>query len=352
VGVNFVLSPRQRLILAAIVEDYVLSAEPVGSRALSKHGEIHFSPATIRNDMADLEEMGYLDQPHTSAGRIPSNKGYRFYVDHLLLQNSTADVSGLGQLRNVFVAKMNEVEHMIQQTAIVLSQLTKYTSIVVGPTLQQERVKRIDLVPLAKGQTVLLFVTDSGRVENSQIQLSEDLKAEDISRMVALLNSKLVGVPLTRLKSQSYRQVAVEMADALEHYEDALAILDQLETVGQTVDDRFYVGGTSNMFAQPEFRDIDKVMPLLAIFEQATSIQQVFPVLSVHGVHVRIGMENQDPTLQDCAVVSATYTVGGVPVGTVGLLGPTRMNYARVIRIMDYVSTSLTQVLTRGAKDS
>lgn len=338
------LTPRQKMILNSIVEEYVRLAEPVGSRALSKHWDIKLSPATIRNEMADLEELGYLEQPHTSAGRIPSQRGYRFYVDHLVKDHS-ADVQTLGSLRGLFQERMDEVERVIQQAATVLSQLTQYTSIVLGPKMKQEdKVKHIQLVPLAVNKAVVILVTDTGHVENRQVQMSEDISADDVVKMVNLLNSKLVGTPIRHMRSHLYREVANEMANTLLHYEDALALLDELATVGASGEERVYVGGATQILAQPEFRDIDKVKPLLEMLESQDSALAVLP--KGIGLHVLIGQENKAPMLQDCSVISTTYTVDGVPVGTLGILGPTRMNYSHVMQMINSVSAVLTKVMT------
>ncbi len=337
------LTDRQKLILAALVEDYVRSAEPVGSRTLSKHSLISFSPATIRNEMADLEEMGYLDQPHTSAGRIPSQKGYRFYVDHLVTSKTPIESQTLESLRDLFQQKMNEVERMIQQTSVVLSELTQYTSIVLGPTLKQGRVKQLELVPLGNRQAVAILVTDTGAVYNRQVELSPDVSSEEIASMVRFLNAKLTDVPLTHLRSKLHRVISNELADALEHFEDALAILDGLTMTNFSEADKIYVNGATNILAQPEFQDLDKVRPLLAMLE-SSAIGQIV-LAGGEGLSVRIGQENNVPTLRDCTIISATYTVNNVPVGRIGVLGPTRMNYARVIQILEYTSRALTQTL-------
>ncbi|MBX5436463.1 MAG: heat-inducible transcription repressor HrcA [Alicyclobacillaceae bacterium] len=337
------LTSRQKLILSAIVEDYVRSAEPVGSRALSKHNEIHLSAATIRNEMADLEEMGLLDQPHMSAGRIPSQKGYRFYVDNLMMR-AEIDAETLAALREVFVQRMTEVERIIQQTSIVLSQLTQYTTIVKGPRLDAGRIKRVELVPLVRGTVVAILVTDTGHVVSRQVLMSEDVTPDDLAQIVNLLNTKLREVPLSRMRSHFYQEVSEEMARTLERYEDALAVLDELCAVDPE-SGRVYVGGTTNILAQPEFRDVDKVRPLLALLEREETAGQVLPKHQP-GLQVRIGRENEVPMLQECTVIAATYAVDGVPVGSVGVLGPTRMNYARVVRILDYVSNALTRVMT------
>lgn len=339
------LTPRQQLILSAIVEDYIVSAEPVGSRTLSKHSDFRLSPATIRNEMADLEELGYLAQPHTSAGRIPSQKGYRYYVDNLT-PVAEIDQATLSVLRDVFRERMTEIERVIQQTSVCLSQLTQYTSIVLGPQMQQERIRHIQLVPLGQGKAVAILVTDSGHVENRQVQLSEDISSSDVVQMVNLLNHRLQDVPVGRLRSHLYREIANEMASTLEHYEDAIAVLDELNRAADSGHANVYVGGATNILGQPEFRDVDKVRPLLELLERADWQQasHVLP-LQVPGVQVRIGLENDVPTLQDFSVVSHTYSVMGQPVGSIGVIGPTRMDYARVMRILDYAATALSNVM-------
>lgn len=339
------LSDRQKLILSMIVEDYVRCAEPVGSRALSKHDEIQLSAATIRNEMSDLEELGFLDQPHTSAGRIPSQKGYRFYVDHLLSRREI-DSTTLSSLRDVYLEKMTEVERVFHQTAVVLSQLTQYTSIVLGPKVYQEKINSIQLVPLNSRAAVAILVTDSGQVQSRQVQWVEEISPQDMAQLVNLLNARLHGVPVANLRSQSYREIASEMANVLEHCENAIAMLDELCAVADETDERLYVGGTNNMLAQPEFRDVDKVRPLLALLEQAKTARLLL-MPGGTGVQVRIGLENGIGPLQDCTVISTSIAIDDEPFGTLGVLGPTRMDYARVMQILDYAGRTLIGAIRR-----
>jgi heat-inducible transcriptional repressor len=338
-----VLTGRQRLVLNAVVEDYVRSAEPVGSRTLSKHGEIQFSAATIRNEMADLEDMGFLDHLHTSSGRIPSQKGYRFYVDNLLQRQEIVS-DELDALKGMFQERIHEVERIISQTSTILSHLTNQVTIVLGPRIQQERVKKIELIPITKGRAVAILVTDTGHVQDRQVQFSDDIAVEDITAIVSLLNDKLAGVPLAKVKSRFYREVVSEMAAMLEHYEDVLGVIEELSSVADTAES-VYVGGAANILAQPEFRDIDKVRPLLILLESAELANQVLPEI-YGGLDVRIGQENVAEPLQDCTVISTTYSMPGMAIGRIGIVGPTRMDYARIIQILDYTSRSLTKILT------
>lgn len=347
------LTQRQQMILSAIVENYVQFAEPVGSRTLSKHQEFQLSPATIRNEMADLEELGYLDQPHASAGRVPSHKGYRYYVDHLQPEHRDVDSQTLRTLRELFRERMDELERVIQQTSVVLSQLTQYTSIILGPQVRHEKIQHIQLIPIGAGKAVAILVTDTGHVSNRQVQLSEDISSDEVARMVEVLNRRLHGVSISKFRSNLYREMALEMADTLEHYEDALAVLDELAAVSKEDASKIYVGGTTNILAQPEFRDVDKVRPLLEMLErgESTHLQSVVPVTGP-GIQIRIGSENENKLLQDFTVISSVYSVDGVPVGGIGVIGPTRMNYSRVIQILDYVSFALTNVMSERSGGS
>ncbi|WP_067931189.1 heat-inducible transcriptional repressor HrcA [Alicyclobacillus kakegawensis] len=339
------LTDRQKLILGAVVEDYVFSAEPVGSRTLSKHERIRYSAATIRNEMADLEEMGYLAQPHTSAGRVPSQRGYRFYVDHLMMQTEI-DAQTVQRLREVFQQRIDAVERMIQQTAVVVSQLTSYTSIVSGPRRNSERIRQVQIISLSPGSAVAIVVTNAGTVHDRPIRLPDDMSAQELERLVNLLNSKLAGSPLAYMKSTLYQEIATDMAGVLEHYEGALGVLDELLRVAEEKKEPVFVGGAINVLAQPEFHDVEKARPLLALLEQVDALYSVLPD-EEGGISVRIGEENAVPALQDCTVIAATYSVGGQPVGRIGVLGPTRMNYARVMQILDYAAGALTDTLQR-----
>lgn len=334
------LSERQKLILSAIVQDYVLSAEPIGSRALSKHDQIHFSAATIRNEMADLEEMGYLDQPHTSAGRIPSQEGYRFYVDHLLSQDRL-NIVNVGALRELFRQRIDEIERLLQQTATVLSQLTQYTSIVLGPKMSEETIRELQLIPLVSGKAVAILVTNTGNVLNKHVRIPPDMDMDDVVQIMNLLNDKISGTPLSKVRSRMYRELSAELSAVMERYEGALEFLDGFTNIPDH-NAKVYVDGTTNILAQPEFRDVEKVRPLLELLERAEAAEQLLPQQA--GIQVRIGKENPVPTLQDCTVISADYTLSGVPVGRIGIVGPTRMDYSRVMQILNYTSGSLSRL--------
>lgn len=340
------LTERQRMILSAIVDDYIRSAEPVGSRSISKRGDVGFSPATIRNEMADLEDLGFLEQPHTSAGRIPSTKGYRYYVDHLVKLNEVSD-SDLRLMHSIVTEKMNRMEQVIQHAAQVLSNLTNYTSILLGPELLSNSLKHFGLVPLEGNAAVAIIVTNAGHVQNRTISLPEGLSMSDMEKVVNILNAKLSGVPLVRLKSKLYAEVGEELSRHVEHYEGLLAALDH--ALNREEGHRVYLSGMTNMLTQPEFKDVDKLKTILDLLDETPAIMKLFSSLPV-GIQVRIGTENDHKAISDCSLITATYAIDGQPLGTIGILGPTRMEYGKVISLLDLISKDLGSMMSRWYK--
>ncbi|MFC4811326.1 heat-inducible transcriptional repressor HrcA [Paenibacillus sp. GCM10023250] len=340
------LSDRQRMILNVIIDDYIRSAEPIGSRSISKRSDVSFSPATIRNEMADLEELGYLEQPHTSAGRVPSIKGYRYYVDHLVKLGAVSE-RDLHLVRSYFTEKMNQMEHIIQHAAMILSNMTNYTSIVLGPETFTTSLKHFQLVPLSEDSAVAIIVTNTGHVENRTISLPPDMNMEEMQQAVNILNAKLVGVPLVRLKSKLYSEVGQELDRYADQFERLLGILD--ETMESDNDHRVFMSGTTNMLTQPEFKDVDKVKTLLDLLEETPTIMQMFNALP-SGIQVRIGTENTHEAINNCSLITATYSVEGKSLGTIGILGPTRMDYGKVISLLDILSKDMAVLLGRWYK--
>ncbi|OEF96937.1 heat-inducible transcriptional repressor HrcA [Vulcanibacillus modesticaldus] len=342
------LSERQKLILSAVVDNYIQSAEPIGSRSIAKRNDIGFSPATIRNEMADLEEMGFLIQPHTSAGRIPSNKGYRYYVDHLINpQGIKISKDVLNNIRKIFTEQFNEFEQVIEQTATILSEITNYTSIILGPEIFNTKLKHIQIIPLADNSIIVILVTNTGKVEHKTLTIPKGVSSDEIERLVNFLNSKLVGVPLYQLKSKIKSEIYQEFITNFNNYERSMAIIDQLFIdLDQDSDNKVYVGGATNILNQPEFNDLEIIKDIFSLFERTDEVKQLIKPNN-KGIEVRIGTENNLETASNCSVITATYEVDGESIGTIGIFGPTRMNYSRVIRILEYLADDFTQFFTR-----
>ncbi|MFF2090350.1 heat-inducible transcriptional repressor HrcA [Paenibacillus sp. NPDC058174] len=340
------LTDRQRMILNAIIDDYIRSAEPVGSRSISKRGDVGFSPATIRNEMADLEELGFLEQPHTSAGRIPSTKGYRYYVDHLVNLNEVNE-QDLTKVRSFFSEKVNEMEQVIQHAAMILSNLTNYTSILLGPEMFSTSLKHFSLVPLDASSAVAIIVTNTGHVENRTIQIPPGVSMEEMEKVVRILNTKLVGVPLIRLKSKLHAEMGQELDRYIDHCEEVLGVLDK--ALQSDDEHRIFLSGTTNMLTQPEFKDVDKVKTILDLLDERPAIMKMFSALP-SGIQVRIGTENDQEAIADCSLITATYSVDGQSLGTIGILGPTRMEYGKVISLLNIISKDMALMLGRWYK--
>ncbi|WP_195572662.1 heat-inducible transcriptional repressor HrcA [Paenibacillus sp. 1001270B_150601_E10] len=338
------LTERQRLILAAIVDDYISSAEPVGSRTISKRGDVGYSPATIRNEMADLEELGFLEQPHTSAGRIPSQKGYRYYVDHLV-RLDTLSSEEMKRLKTMFAEKITAMEQVVQHASSVLAQLTNYTSIALGPEMFSTTLRHFQLLPLNEETAVAIVVTSTGHVENKTVSIPPGVSKEELEKVVNILNAKLAGIPLIQLRSQLYTEVGAELNKYVSHAQEMIGLLESV-VGGPDSHREVYLNGTSNMLFQPEFKDVDKIKTIWDLLEETPALIKVIGD-APSGIQVRIGQENGHEAIANCSLITATYTFDGQPLGTIGLLGPTRMEYARVLNLLNVVSSQLNLFLNR-----
>ncbi len=348
---SYLLSERQKLILRAIIDEYIKYAEPVGSRSISKMGDIPFSSATIRNEMADIEEMGYLEQPHTSAGRIPSNKGYRYYVDNLInLQELVDSKNLLTNIRQNFAQKKSQFEQVLEETASILSDLTTYTSIVMGPDLHNTKLSKLEIIPLNDINIVVVLVTDSGRVESQRIELPQELTSEEIERLVRILNYQLVGTPLHQLKQRIETEIQEAYLRNLHDYERVSDIINELSTkLDLELENKIYLGGTANLLNQPEFSNVESIRRLLGLFQHTDIVKHLLETAN-EGIEVRIGLEDDIAGTNKLSIITASYHVGGRPMGTIGIFGPTRMDYNRVIRILDALTEDYSEYISRYLK--
>ncbi|WP_046174143.1 heat-inducible transcriptional repressor HrcA [Domibacillus indicus] len=339
------LTDRQLFILQIIIDDFIRSAQPVGSRHLAKKNDVSYSPATIRNEMADLEEMGFLEKTHTSSGRVPSEKGYRYYVDHLLSPGSLRR-SERTAIHSVFADRQEGLEKAIQNAATILSELTSYTSIVLGPKFNDNKVKSLQIIPIDAQTAVAIIVTNTGHVENRVFSLPEGIEPADIEKMVNILNDRLTGVPLSELRHKIYKETTELMRRHLRNYEAVLHMF--AEASGGSPIGKLFIGGKTNIFNQPEFRDVEKVRLVMDMMEKEHDVYQMIrPTDAKAGVQVKIGTENAEQAMEDCSLITASYSVGDQPVGTIAILGPKRMEYSRVITLVDFLSHDMTNVLTR-----
>ncbi len=336
------LDERKFLILQAIIDDYITTAMPVGSRTISRKSGVGFSPATIRNEMSDLEELGYLDQPHTSAGRVPSYKAYRLYVDKLMHAQALSDAE-----RQKLFSHMNtrtrQVETVIRRAARVLSDATQYTSLVLSPHMASLHIKHVQIVPVSDGVALLVIVTSAGIVKDAVIHIPQGLSADHLYAISRMLTEQLADQPL-----ESVRQIFAEMirdmganrkflADTMQVIEDRIAAQDQREV---------YVGGQANLLNYPEYSDVKKAQNFLAVLESQDTLRRVLGQGGDMEIRIRIGPENELDALKDCSILTATYRMGDNSTGTLGIIGPTRMNYNRVVTVLDFMGRAISQLLS------
>lgn len=339
-----ILDIRKMRILQAIVDDYIMTAAPVGSRTISKRSDMGLSPATIRNEMSDLTELGFLEQPHTSAGRVPSEKAYRLYVNHLM---STANLSDeeADYIRRHLDTRVHEVGEVIRQTAKVLSDMTNYTSMVLVPQVSGLKLKRISLIPVSEGTAMAVVVTDTGVTKNAMINVPATLKPEDLEKISKLITEKLDGHRLADAITSVLPQIKLEVG---EQADMVGTMLSQIEKTMSEQD--VEVVGASNILDYPEYSDAAKARSFLTEIEQGDYLYKVLTDASDVEMSVKIGAENDNPDMRDCSVVTVTYKAGGKNIGTMGVVGPTRMDYGKVMAILKYMSSSLSDILSKILK--
>jgi heat-inducible transcriptional repressor len=333
-----VLNERQEMILKLIVEEYVKTAEPVGSRTLSKHMDV--SPATIRNEMSDLEELGFLEKTHTSSGRVPSEKGYRYYIE-TIIKNVETENGDFSEFDNLFENREIEREEVIREAINLLSQATNCTAIALGPNAYNSRVKKVQLIPLRETQALILVITNLGYVESKQMTIPEDMEMSELVKVIDLLNELLVDTPISQVSEKLHFEIQRQQIKELLKYRET--IVDSfIEAFSKFAQTKYYLTGQSNMLYQPEFNDVAKLREFLNTIEN----NEIFKIVetSTEGVSVKIGTENTVTAMRDCTVISAQYEAEGGEHGTISVVGPTRMEYRKVISLIKYLSRHLSKM--------
>lgn len=334
------LTERQLLILQTIIDDFIETAHPIGSRALSKKESIDLSAATIRNVMADLEDMGLLEKTHSSSGRVPSEKGYRYYVDRVI--SPTLKARELHLMKHIIHGNLLEMEQVVQLSADLLSQLTNYTAIILGPNELDAKLKEIQLITLTDQTAVAILITDTGHVEHRSFSISPSVSLEDIERMVNILNDRLVGVPIIKLESTLKTEVYALMKA---HVKDHELMYDYLKSVLHYDDTaKLYIGGSSNIMMQPEFKDVSKIYEFYSMLDKE---EELISLLTNYqdGINVTIGNENKMDAIKHFSLITSPYKLGTNQIGTIALIGPTRMEYRKVITLLQSLSNEMNDLL-------
>lgn len=341
------LDERKEKILKAIIQTYLETGEPVGSRTISKYSGLKLSSATIRNEMSDLEELGYIIQPHTSAGRIPSDKGYRFYVDQIIQEKD----SQVNAMQDMMIQRVDRVELLLKQMAQILASNTNYATMVSGPNYHQTKLKFIQLSRVEANKLLIVVVVEGNIIRNSFVTLDEELSNEEILNLNILLNNSLNGLTIqeinlgviARLKEQAgiHRQV-VEF------------VLNEVsEAIGSQAEDlQIYTSGATNIFKYPELSDTENASKLISTLEQKELLKGLFdenqaPSASDSQIQVYIGDETPVKTMKDCSVVTANYVLGDGLRGTIGIIGPKRMDYEKVVGTLRTLVTQLNETFNK-----
>lgn len=339
------LSERKKNILRAVVVNYIKTAEPVGSRTVARFYRMGLSSATIRNEMADLEEMGYLVQPHTSAGRVPSQLGYRYYVDNLIDINELGVDDDLELTSSLSTEKMREIEQIIINSARVLSSATNQTSLIMGPQFRKSAFHQLRILPLDEQRGLVVLITDTGFIKNKVIDLQQKLSPTELHQVVSYLNQKLYGLTIDQVTTSLINELKRDLFKRMEILEQAFILLE--ESLKEEKQIRVFLGGTTNILNQPEFKDVDKIRRMLNLFEQEPLLFKILEDNSSEDdITVRIGTENEFEDIRECTLVTGTYKIHDKTIGSVGVLGPTRMDYRRVIGVMRRLVDHLNQSLS------
>jgi len=336
---------RKFKILQAIIDDYILTAVPVGSRTISKKYDMGLSSATIRNEMSDLEELGYLDQPHVSAGRIPSTKAYRLYVDQLL-QNGLLQSSDASSVQEHFVGRMRQMEDVIDHAAQVLSSLTHYTAVVLPPSGKQPRIRTLQLVPVSDTNALVVIVTDVGIVRDTIIRVSDQLDSDALYAISRAMTAELAGHTL-----EEASEMLPQLAERLHTGEKLMkGISGLIDSASDKRRGHVGIGGTSNMLNYPEYNDVEKARNFLSLVETRDKLASIIDQQGEMAFTVRIGPETGVPEMADCSIVTATYSTRSGQQGTIGVIGPTRMQYSKVLSILNMMGNELTALFDQNGE--
>lgn len=337
------LTERMKEVLRIVIEDYTLTAEPVSSFAISKKSNLHLSPATIRNIMSDLEEMGLLVQPHTSAGRVPTEKGYRYYIDYLL---DVHELSGeeKRELRSRYPIYQPEGKNLFREACRILSASSHYLGVVWAPRMSLLVLQHIEFVRLKRYLVLAILVSTTGIVQNRIIEMEEDFSQSDLDHLSDYLNGLLTGLTLYQVKEKLLDQMRAEKHAYNHLYQQAIKLGEQALSSFDETD--VYIEGRMNILSEPEFGNISTMIDLFRAFEEkATMVKLLDKCMAPRGVQISIGSESEVQEMETCSLVTSTYGCEGKVWGALGVIGPRRMNYSKVIPLVDYSARLLSEIL-------
>ena len=343
------LDERKWKILQAIIKTYLETGEPVGSRTISKYADLNLSSATIRNEMADLEELGYIIQPHTSAGRIPSDLGYRLYVNHLMEEKEQQ----VTEMKELMIEKQDKMEMVLKRVAQFLAANTNYASMITGPQYHRTKLKFIQLSIVSEDQLLAVVVTEGNVVKNKMISLHHGLDQETVLKLNILLNTSLNGLTMDQINLTTIAKIKEEAgihSEVVGHVLDAVAEIIHVDN-----DMEIYTSGATNIFKYPELSDKQSAQEIISAFEEkqqlADLVTETLASEENNGIQVYIGDETPVKTMKDCSVVTATYELGEGMKGTIGIIGPKRMDYEHVMKTLKTLQSELDAIYNKEPKE-
>lgn len=342
------LTERKLKILQAIISDYVRSAEPVGSRTLSKRFDLGISPATIRNEMSDLEEMGFLTHPHTSAGRVPSDKAYRLYVNNLMEKRELTQ-GEKNFIADRLKANINEFDETIKHAAQLLSEITSLTSFAMTPSQNEDTLRFINLLPVDEHTVVLMIVSESGKISNTALKLRVPYTEEGLQILAKNMTYTYNGKKLTDVLTSRIIAGFESDIEAMSRLAENI-MPNFLKTLEDMLNVNLYMDGLTNIFDIPEYNDLEKARSFLSLLDKKEDFTRKL-IERDDGIIVTIGDENADALMNDCSMITATYHVDGKMVGKIGVIGPTRMQYGEITSIVEYLTDNLNRTFRIGGRD-
>ena len=334
------LTDRQKLILKAIIEDYITNQEPVGSKALTEKPYLTFSSATLRNEMQELEEIGYLRKTHTSSGRIPSDIGYRYYMDHLFIRDDKVSdyYKYIDEIfDNNYIGRDDAIKKMVE----LISNLTGYYTAMIGSSSDSAKVLRLEIVPIKDNEVVLLIVTDAGDVQHQKIFIPKGYKIDDLMRLIDMFDGAMYGHSIYDIRDVLSKEAAKPRVRQVVDFQDDILNF-MIKAFERFLHGKTFDAGLSKLLNQPEFQDYQKMQKLISAIDNEELNDMISDLNS--GLKVKLGKENLSEGLSECAVISLPYFINDNDYGTILLIGPTRMNYRATIPLIEYVAKSMTKL--------
>ena len=337
------LDARKRKILQAIIEEYIETAEPVSSGSLVKNNDLRCSSATIRNEMADLEKSGFLEQPHTSSGRVPSEKGYRYYVDELLREDDLSRKE-MELIKQRLETKVNALEDLTRIATTTLSEITHYTTISIGPNVNKHTIIDIKFVLLGTRVLMAVILTDSGIIRESIIKFDEDISQDQVNDLTMIFKNKLVGKPLEKLEGPIEEYIMAEMKTGINIIRK---IINEINKIVEE-SNRVYLEGTNKVVDMPEFKKVDIAKDFLNVLDAKDLVADVLNAGVASDINVYIGSESDKEELKNFSIVTFNHILEDKDIGTIGIIGPKRMDYSKVISVMKYISKKINEEIKKG----